>query len=88
LLPCPARPSTSFNVSQDWNAYLDALKPEGKLHIPGAVLEPLNIGGMLLLFGQKSVSGSPVGSPATISTMLDFAACHDVEHVTEHFPMS
>ncbi len=78
---------STINVSQDWNAYLDALKPEGKLHILGAVLEPLNIGAMPLLFGQKSVSGSPVGSPATIGTMLDFAARHEIEPVTEHFPM-
>ncbi|MDH3814904.1 MAG: alcohol dehydrogenase, partial [Acidobacteriota bacterium] len=38
--------------------------------------------------GQKSVSGSPLGSPATVATMLEFCARHGIEAVTEHFPMS
>jgi D-arabinose 1-dehydrogenase-like Zn-dependent alcohol dehydrogenase len=33
-------------------------------------------------------SGSPVGSPAAIETMLDFASRHNVLPQTEHFPMS
>ena len=37
---------------------------------------------------QKSLSGSPLGSPATIGTMLDFCARHGVEPTTEMFPMS
>ena len=37
---------------------------------------------------QRSVSGSPVGSPVAIATMLDFAARHQVAPQTEHFPMS
>ncbi|NRB74021.1 MAG: alcohol dehydrogenase [Verrucomicrobiales bacterium] len=56
-------------------------------HFFGALLEPLNIGAMPLLFGRKSVSGPPVGSPATIGTMLDFAAHHGVEPLTIYFPM-
>jgi uncharacterized zinc-type alcohol dehydrogenase-like protein len=41
-----------------------------------------------LIFGQKSVSGSPTGSPVAIDTMLDFAARHNIAPQTEHFPMS
>jgi uncharacterized zinc-type alcohol dehydrogenase-like protein len=37
--------------------------------------------------GQRSVSGSPVGSPAAIATMLDFAVRHDIKPVIETFPM-
>jgi uncharacterized zinc-type alcohol dehydrogenase-like protein len=38
--------------------------------------------------GQRSVSGSPIGSPVGTATMLDFAARHNITPQTEHFPMS
>jgi uncharacterized zinc-type alcohol dehydrogenase-like protein len=79
---------STINVNQDWNTYLESLKPGGKLHLLGAVLEPLNVAAMPLIGGQRSVSGSPVGSPSTIRKMLEFAARHQIEAVTEHFPMS
>jgi uncharacterized zinc-type alcohol dehydrogenase-like protein len=41
-----------------------------------------------LIMGQKTVSGSPVGSPMAISTMLEFSARHSVAPITETFPMS
>ena len=41
-----------------------------------------------LIFGQRQVSGSPMGSPATIKQMLDFAALHNIEPVTETYPIS
>ena len=76
------------NVPLDWNAYIDTLSPRGRLHFVGAVLEPLNIGVFPLLLGQRSVSASPLGSPATTAQMLDFCARHDISAVTESFPMS
>ena len=33
----------------------------------------------------RSISGSPVGSPANIAKMLEFAAVHDIKPVVEHF---
>ena len=77
----------TVNVSLDWNAYLATLKPQGKLHFLGAVTEPLAIDVMSMMFGQQAVTASPVGSPAVMRKMLDFAARHDVTPVTEHFPM-
>src|SRR5258707_10216579 len=41
-----------------------------------------------LITGQRSISGSPIGSPTMIATMLDFAARHKIAPQTEHFPMS
>ncbi|MFG0256662.1 MAG: NAD(P)-dependent alcohol dehydrogenase [Phycisphaerales bacterium JB043] len=79
---------STVNVPLDWNAYLNALKPKGRLHVVGAVLEPLDIGAFSLIGNQRSVSGTPVGSPATIATMLDFAARHDIAPITEHFKIS
>jgi uncharacterized zinc-type alcohol dehydrogenase-like protein len=76
------------NVPLDWNAYIDTLSPRGRLHFVGAVLEPLNIGVFPLLVGQRSVSASPLGSPATTAQMLDFCARHAISPITENFPMS
>jgi len=78
---------STVNVKLDWNAYLGTLKPKGRLHIVGATLEPLDIGAFNLILAQRSVSGSPVGSPATIAKMLDFAKRHDIKPMTETFPM-
>ena len=78
----------TVNVPLDWNAYIDTLAPRGRLHFVGAVLEPLNIGVFPLLMGQRSVSASPLGSPATTAQMLDFCARHDIAAVTENFGMS
>jgi alcohol/geraniol dehydrogenase (NADP+) len=72
----------------DWAAYLSALAPKGRLHLVGAVLEPLSIQVFSLLGTQRSVSGSPLGSPATTVKMLDFSARHGIKPITEMFPMS
>ncbi|MCB1207927.1 MAG: NAD(P)-dependent alcohol dehydrogenase [Verrucomicrobiales bacterium] len=76
------------NVGLDWNNYIGALKPKGRLHTVGAVLEPMAIAAFSLIGGQKSVSGSPLGSPATTDVMLEFSARHGIAPVTETFPMS
>jgi uncharacterized zinc-type alcohol dehydrogenase-like protein len=52
------------------------------------VLEPIPVSAISLILGQRSVSGSPAGSPVTIETMLDFASRHNIAPQTEHFPMS
>lgn len=78
----------TVNVPLDWASLLKTLKPNGRMHIVGAVLEPLSIPAFELVSWQKSVSGSPTGAPATIADMLDFAARHAVAPQVEHFPMS
>lgn len=78
---------STVNVPLNWDAYLNALAPKGRLHMVGAVLEPMPVQAFSLIAGQKSISGSPVGSPATIATMLEFAARHGVRPVIETFPM-
>ncbi len=76
---------STVNVKLDWSAYVATLKPRGRLHFVGAPLEPLEIGIFSLIGGQRSLSGSPVGSPATIARMLSFAARHNISPVIETF---
>ncbi len=78
----------TVNVPLDWPVLLQTLKPKGRLHVVGAVLEPMQIPALALIFGQKSVSGSPTGGPVALATMLDFAARHGIAPQVEHFPMS
>lgn len=75
------------NVSLDWNSYLTALAPKGKFHTVGAVLEPMAIPAFSLIMGEKSIGGSPIGSPALTKTMLDFCVRHDIYPDVEEFPM-
>ena len=79
---------STFNVDLDWNSFLVALGPRGRLHSVGAVPSPIPVPAFSVIPGQKSVSGSPLGSPATTAMMLEFCARHGIEAVTEHFPMS
>lgn len=78
----------TVNVALDWDAYLAALAPRGRLHIVGAVLEPIPVHVFPLIMGQKAISASPLGSPATTALMLDFCARHGIAAVTEAFPLT
>ncbi|CAD0187222.1 S-(hydroxymethyl)mycothiol dehydrogenase [Ruegeria sp. THAF57] len=76
---------STVNVPLDWAGYLNTLKPRGRLHLVGAVTEPINLSVFSLMGKQASISSSPVGSPATIAEMLDFAARHDIAPKVEMF---
>ncbi len=76
------------NVDLNWESYINALAPKGRLHTVGVVPNPIPVPAFPVIVGQKSVSGSPLGSPATINQMLEFCARHSIEPVTEEFAMS
>ncbi len=76
------------NVNLNWQAYLDALAPKGTLHMVGAVLDPIPVPAFSLLMGHKSLSGSPLGSPALTREMLTFCSRHEILPVTEEFTLS
>lgn len=78
----------TVNVMLDWDSYLRALAPKGRLHVVGALPEPMALKTGILLSGQKSVSSSPTGSPTVMAQMLDFAARHKIAPMIETFPMS
>jgi alcohol/geraniol dehydrogenase (NADP+) len=79
---------STVNVRLDWEAIIATIAPNGRLHVVGAVLEPIPVAVFSLILQQRSVSGSPAGSPTSIERMLNFAARHNVAPQTEHFPMS
>ena len=75
------------NVTLDWNAYLGVLAPKGRFHNVGAFLEAMAIPAFSLIMGEKSVAGSPLGSPALTRTMLDFCVRHNIYPTVEEFPL-
>ncbi len=79
---------STVNADLDWRAYINALRPRGRLHFVGAVPGPVAFDLFPLLMGQKSISATPLGSPATTARMLQFSARHGIEPVIETFPMS
>ena len=76
------------NVTLDWPVIISTLAPKGRLHVVGAVLEPIPVAVFSLLVAQRSISGSPLGSPATTAKMLEFCARHGIAPIIERFPMS
>lgn len=78
----------TVNVPLEWEAVIGTLAPRGRLHVVGAVLEPIPVPSMALIMGQRSLSGSPTGSPTDLAVMLDFAARHGIRPQTEHYPIA
>lgn len=79
---------STANAMLDWQAYMKALGPKGKLHISGAVPGDIPVAALDLISAQRSLTGSATGSPILVRKMLEFCARHDIEAVTETFPMS
>lgn len=79
---------STVNASLDWSLFINALAPRGRLHFVGIAPEPVSTHVFPLLVGQRSLSGSPLGSPATTMTMLEFCARHSIAPMTELFPLS
>jgi len=78
---------TTVNADQDWGAYLQALRPNGALWFVGVPPSPVSVHAFQLVTGQRTIGGSPVGSPFQLREMLDVAARHGVKATTERFSM-
>ena len=71
-----------------WDAWMKVLDLEGTLCLIGVPSAPLTLGVAPLLDEQKKVTGSVIGSPATMRRMLAFAAQHGIAPITERMPMA
>jgi uncharacterized zinc-type alcohol dehydrogenase-like protein len=76
------------NADQDWNVYVQALRPTGALCFVGVPPSPVSLQAFPLIAGVRTVTGSPIGSPQRIREMLDVAARHGVQATTECFAMA
>jgi alcohol dehydrogenase (NADP+) len=67
-----------ISAAHDINAYINLLKRDGNLTLVGAPEKPLPVAAFGLIFGRKSLSGSPIGSIAETQEMLDFCGEHNI----------
>jgi uncharacterized zinc-type alcohol dehydrogenase-like protein len=79
---------STVNVPLDWNAVIGALAPRGRLHLVGAVLEPIPVSAFSLIGGDKAISGSPLGTPSVVRKMVDFSTRHRLAPTVEVFPLT
>lgn len=77
----------TVNACLNRDAYIQILRPGGKIHIVGAVPK-VDVQWFPLIAGEKSVGGSPIGSPHTLAKMLDFAGRHRMAPIVEEYPMT
>lgn len=76
---------STVSANLDWDAYITALRPKGRLHLVGVAPNPISSHVFPLIVGQKSISASPLGSPSTIVRMLEFAVRQGIEPITETY---
>jgi D-arabinose 1-dehydrogenase-like Zn-dependent alcohol dehydrogenase len=69
------------------SATLGGLAVNGKLIIVGAAAEPLQVAGVPLLLGRRSILGWPSGSSIDSQDTLAFSALSGVRAMTEIFPL-
>jgi uncharacterized zinc-type alcohol dehydrogenase-like protein len=66
------------SADHDINAYIHLLARDGNMTLVGAPEKPLSLNSFGLIFGRKSVSGSPIGGLAETQEMLDFCGQHNI----------
>jgi alcohol dehydrogenase (NADP+) len=66
------------SADHDINAYIHLLARDGNMTLVGAPEKPLSLSSFGLIFGRKSVSGSPIGGLAETQEMLDFCGEHNI----------
>ncbi|GJL78915.1 MAG: aldehyde reductase Ahr [Nitrospinaceae bacterium] len=79
---------STVSADLDWESYVDALRPGGKLCFVGVPEQPIKVSAFSLIVGQNSICGNPIGSRTDILEMLDFAARNDIKACTETLPLA
>lgn len=79
---------STVNQDMDWPVMVAALRPHGTLSMVGVPPSPMAVPAFPLIGGQRSITGSPTGSPSMLHEMLTVAARHGVKAITERFPMA
>ena len=74
-------------ASHDINAYINLLARDGNITLVGAPEKPLPVSAFGLIFGRRSLSGSPIGGIAETQEMLDFCGRHDITADVEVIPI-
>jgi uncharacterized zinc-type alcohol dehydrogenase-like protein len=74
-------------ADHDINALLGMLARDGNLTMVGAPEKPLPVSVFNLIFGRRSLSGSPIGGLPETQEMLDFCGKHNITSDVEVIPI-
>ena len=77
----------TVSAEHDLNAYLNLLKRDGTMTLVGAPEKPAPVKAFSLLFGRRSLAGSPIGGIRETQEMLDFCAEKGITADIELIPM-
>jgi uncharacterized zinc-type alcohol dehydrogenase-like protein len=77
----------AVSADHDINAYINLLRRDGNLTLVGAPEKPLAVSAFGLLFGRRSLSGSPIGGIPEIQEMLDFCGKYSITSDVEVIPI-
>src|SRR5271167_1463085 len=77
----------AVSAGHDINAYVQLLRRDGNITLVGAPEKPLAVNAFGLLFGRRSLSGSPIGGLAETQQMLDFCGQHNITSDVEVIPI-
>ena len=77
----------AVSADHDINAYLNLLRRDGNITLVGAPEKPLAVAAFNLIFGRRSLSGSPIGGLAETQEMLDFCGKHNITADVEVIPI-
>jgi alcohol dehydrogenase (NADP+) len=77
----------AVSAEHDINAYIALLRRDGNLTLVGAPEKPLPVGAFNLIFGRRSLSGSPIGGTKETQEMLDFCGKHNITSDVEVIPI-
>jgi alcohol dehydrogenase (NADP+) len=77
----------AVSAEHDINAYIQLLHRDGNITLVGASPKPHAVAAFALIFGRRSLSGSPIGGLAETQEMLDFCGKHNITADVEIIPI-
>jgi uncharacterized zinc-type alcohol dehydrogenase-like protein len=77
----------AVSADHDIDAYIQLLRRDGNITLVGAPEKPLAVPAFGLIFGRRSLSGSPIGGIPETQEMLDFCGAHNITADVEVIPI-
>src|SRR5580698_9358660 len=77
----------AVSADHDINAYIHLLRRDGNITLVGAPEKPLALSAFGLIFGRRSLSGSPIGGIPETQEMLAFCGKHSLTADVEVIPI-
>jgi uncharacterized zinc-type alcohol dehydrogenase-like protein len=77
----------AVSADHDINSYIQLLRRDGNLTLVGAPEKPMGVSAFGLIFGRRSLSGSPIGGIPETQEMLDFCGAHSITADVEVIPI-